>query len=100
MDFTEKDGSIWPMQMDTGGFSYGFCPAKATWDPMARETYGILCLSMEMGVLYNDGGIINQPDWYMQLITMFAPIYDKLKFAGKCQMVLGKGNKTPKLPRR
>ena len=93
MDFTEEDGSIWPMQVDSGGYLHSFCPAKATWDPMAREVFGILTLSMEMGCLYNAGGIIDQPDWYMSLITMFAPIYDKLKFTAKAQMVLGKGGK-------
>ena len=100
MDFTTEDGPIWPMQVDDGGFLYSFCPAKATWDPMAREAFGILCLSLEMGCLYKDGGLIDQPDWYMQLITFFAPIYDKLKFAAKAQMVLGKSAKPPKLPRR
>lgn len=95
-DFGEEDGPIWPLQISDVGGNYGFCPGKATWDHQALEAFSILSLSAEMGVLYNEGGIINQPSWYMELMTSFAPIYDKLKFTSKVKMVLGDGSdKTP-----
>jgi len=103
MDFTNDDGAIWPIQMSPGGALYSFCPGKATWDHMAREVYGILVMSMEMGCLYNAGGIINQPTWYLDLMSFFGPIYDKLKFTSKARMVLGDGKSTktpPSLNRR
>lgn len=64
---------------------------------MVDEVLSLLTLSMEVQCLYNEGGIIDQPPWFIELLSYFAPIYDKLKFISKAKMVLGDSStSTPK----
>ena len=44
-DFTEVDNpSVFPMYVNRGGELYGFCPAKATWDPELASTFRLLMI--------------------------------------------------------
>ena len=92
-DFTSDDSMIFPMQIANGGALYSFCPAKSTWDLETRNVFNILMISAETGQLYRDGGIINQPEWFITLLSEFIPVYDKIKFTNKAQMILGDGKK-------
>jgi hypothetical protein len=94
-DFNSKDGSIWPMYVHKGGELFGFCPAKATWDPGTQELYKMLLVAAETGALYYDGGIADQPYWFIDLLAWFLPRYDSIKFEGKARSVLGDGSKKP-----
>ena len=72
-----------------GGAPYGFCPGKVTWDTEAKEVFQLLIISAETGQLLTDGGIINQPDWFIQLLAWFLPKYDNFKFSSKAYSILG-----------
>lgn len=94
-DFTAEDNpAVFPISVKNGGASYGFCPAKSTWDLQTRQTFNILRISAETGQLFKSGGLVNQPEWFIELLADFLPLYDKLKFIGKAQMILGDGEKT------
>ena len=88
------------MQVSTGGNLYGFCPGKATWDIEVRAVFDLLIVSAETGNLYNAGGVGDQPEWFMGLLTFFLPLYDRLKFIAKAKMILGDGNNSPKTPKQ
>jgi len=90
-DFTAEDSMIFPMQISKGGSLFSFCPAKATWDLESRHVFNLLMISTETGQLYRSGGIINQPEWFIELLSEFIPVYDKIKFTNKAQMILGDG---------
>jgi len=85
------------MQINQGGLLYPFCPGKATWDHEVRAVFNLLMFTAETGQLYRSGGLINQPEWYLDLLGMFLPLYNKINFASKVKMVLGDG-KAPKIP--
>jgi hypothetical protein len=53
-------------------------------------------LSAETGQLYREGGIINQPEWFITLLADFIPVYDKIKFMNKAKMILGDGKSQTK----
>ncbi len=83
MDFTRKDGSIWPMQIQKGGSYFGFCPAKAGWESSTVKLYRTLVVACEQKSLLIDGGINNQPSWFIDYLSWFAPLYDSLKFSSR-----------------
>ena len=90
-DFTEADASFFPMQIEKGGQTYGFCPAKATWDAEAIDLYRLLIVSAETGTMLDDGSLSAQsPDW-IELLAWFLPFYDQKKFISRVQLVLGDG---------
>jgi hypothetical protein len=89
MDFTEADGAIWPMYVEQGGESYGFCPGKATWDFEAASTFKMLIISAETGRMIEEGGLYDQPDWWIDLLASFLPRYDQQKFFSRAKAVLG-----------
>lgn len=97
-DFTEKDGSAWPMYIHQGGEQYGFCPAKSTWDPQLSEMFRLLVIASETGVMLTNGGLLDQPDWWVESIAWFIPRYDHAKFTGRVKMVLGDGKNKSKDP--
>lgn len=92
-DFTEEDGSAWPIILHPGGASYGFCPGKATWDSEATGMVGMLRVAAETGMMLEAGGIADQPDWWIDLLSWFLPSYDQHKFASRVRSVLGDGKK-------
>jgi hypothetical protein len=94
-DFTEADGSLWPIILFAGGDSYGFCPAKASWDHEAVMTFKLLILASETGKLnLISGGIYDQPDWWIDNLTWFVPKYKHTQFVTRAQMILGDGKKS------
>ena len=88
-DFDEEDASHFPMQVEKGGMTYGFCPAKSTWDHETKNVFNLLMLTAETGVMYRSGGLTDQPEWYLDLLEFFIPLYDKIKFTSKARMILG-----------
>jgi len=93
-DFNENDGSIWPMQIEKGGEMFGFCPGKATWDAKAVQTFQLLTLAAETGeIKLIDGGMMDQPDWWLDNLAWFVPRYNLLQFISRAKMILGDGKK-------
>lgn len=92
-DLNEKDGNQFPIYIESGGRPFGFCPAKATWDNEAVSTFKLLSLTAETGQLYNDGGLSEQPFWFIELISEFIPRYNDFKFYSRAKMILGDGKK-------
>jgi hypothetical protein len=90
-DFTEADGSVWPMYVEKGGELYGFCPSKATWDPHLAETFRLLVITSETGVMLSSGGIVDQPDWYVEALGWFLPRYQQTKLGMYAKSFLGDG---------
>jgi hypothetical protein len=90
-DFTEADGSIWPMTIEPGGHQFGFCPAKAAWDAEAMGTFRLLGLAAETGTMYEAGGLSNQPDWFIDLASWFIPLYKQRKIIMFAKAVIGDG---------
>ena len=90
-DFTEKDGSAWPMYVEPGGEMYGFCPAKAGWDPNLIRLFQLLLIATETGVMIERGGLRDQPSWWIEQLAWFATKYDSIKFASRMKSVLGDG---------
>jgi hypothetical protein len=96
-DFTfEKDGNPWPIQIDKGGETYGFCPGKVTWRVENSDLLRLLIVGAETGVMIRGGGLADQPSWWIDLLGWFIPKYDAIKFASKARQVLGDGSKTKK----
>lgn len=89
-DFTSADGAVFPIQIHKGaGESYGFCPAKATWDPEVKAQFEELVLIAETKWMPVAGGLYDQPAWLMDLLSWFLPKYEIMKFLRKADMILG-----------
>lgn len=70
---------MWPISIYKGGTQYGYCPAKATWDEGAVSLFRKLVLSTETSVMLESGGINDQPDWFIEQLSWFAPRYKETK---------------------
>jgi hypothetical protein len=93
-DFGHNDGAAWPMVVDKGGSQFGFCPAKATWDRQAVYIFQLLQLAAETGATqYVRGGLVDQPEWWVNELSWFVPRYKMLQFISRAKMVLGDGSK-------
>lgn len=79
------------MRIDDGGTEYGYCPGKATWDNEAVNLFRIMATCVELKQLPYSGGMLDQPDWVVELLSWFAPRYDSSKFTSRARMVLGDG---------
>jgi len=86
------------MYVYQGGDTYGFCPAKSTWDSETQELFKLLLISTETGQLLYNGGICNQPAWYIDLLAWFLPRFDNMRFASKAEMILGGDGKSKSKP--
>lgn len=93
MDFTDADGHIWPMRVFEGGGLYGFCPGKASQDSAAVATYQALVVCHQTGAHWIDGGISDQPSWWVELVSEFLPRMDDLRFYSRARAILGEGDK-------
>lgn len=62
--------------------------------------FNLLTISADTGNLYCAGGVGDQPEWYVDLLTFFLPIYDRLKFIAKAKMILGDSKQKPKTPKQ
>lgn len=92
---------MWPMRLQEGGDSFGFCPAKATWDPEVTQLYRLCQISYETGTMWEPGGLKEQPDWFIELLSWFISVYDNTKFYSRARAILGDGktkNGTDKRP--
>ena len=105
-DFTdEDDASTFPIYVIKGGNLYSFCPAKTTWDKNLFSLYNLLVISAETGALYTSGGMDCQPDWFIDLLAWFLPLYLDSKFYSRAKAILGDQTKNVKgndlvLPKR
>lgn len=88
-EFTKADNpSLWPMYVHKGGSPYGFCPAKAGWDHRTVDLYRKLVLSSETGVMLVAGGSEDQPEWFMEHFSWFAPRYREMKITSIIEKIL------------
>ena len=51
--------------------------------------FSILLVAAETGQLWEQGGIADQPEWFIELLTWFLPRHDTMKFIAKADMILG-----------
>jgi hypothetical protein len=91
-DFTSDDAGFFPMQVDKGGQTYGFCPGKATWDMEAVHMYRLLIVAAETGTMLDNGSLAEQTTDWIELLAWFLPFYDHHKFVSRVRMVLGDGS--------
>lgn len=80
------------MYIIKGGQKYGFCPGKATWDASIVRFYNLLVLSSELGALYCQGGLSDQPSWFIENLSWFAPYYRQLQFNQRAVSIFGDGS--------
>lgn len=92
-DFDATDNAMWPMAVHKGGPMFGFCPGKATWDLQASSILRLLILAAETGVMYHDGGLSEQPQWWVELLSWFIPRYNDRKFIMRVESIVGDGSK-------
>lgn len=92
IDFTDKDGAIWPMRVADGGGLYGFCPGKAFWDHNVVSIYQALVVCHTTGAHWLDGGISDQPSWWVDLVAEFIPKIDDQRFYSRARAILGDGS--------
>lgn len=84
-----------------GSQGFPWCPGKATWDSHSVTTFRTMVVSAETGALYGEGGIGDQPSWFVSLLSWFLPRYNDLKFNARAMSILGddsssaKGKKIP-----
>lgn len=90
-DFTEADAPFFPLQIEKGGQTYGFCPGKATWDREAVDLYRLLIVAAETGTMLDDGSLSAQSHDWIELLAWFLPFYDHQKFVSRVKLVLGDG---------
>jgi hypothetical protein len=96
-DFTfEQDKGPWPIYVNQGGELYSFCPAKATWDHAVVNIFRLLVLSSETGALIEKGGLNDQPSWFIEHLSWFAPKYHEYKFNSRANKILGSFSKGDK----
>lgn len=95
-DFTYKDnGSVFPIMVTRDGEQFSFCPGKATWDHTVSSIYSALMITAETGNLWNSGGISGQPQWFIELLSIFLIRYNDHKFYSRAQAILGDGKSKP-----
>ena len=92
------DATTFPIYVTRTGTMYGFCPAKATWDSELHALMRLLVITAESGVMIEHGGLNDQPEWWIEILAWFLPLYDNVKFYSRAMSVIGEGGK--KLPGR
>lgn len=89
------------MYVNKGGTLYGFCPAKVLREQDTVQLFHVLLISAETGQMLYNGGIIDQPEWFIDLLGWFIPAYDQMKFGAKADMILGgDGTSASKIPNK
>jgi hypothetical protein len=83
---------VFPVYVHKGGEGYGFCPTKATWDPQVSQLFRTLHVAAATGVMWQDGGVKDQPTWWIELLSWFIQRYDAENFGSKARAVLGDGS--------
>lgn len=54
--------------------------------------FRLLSVSAETGMMYESGGLADQPEWWIELSSWFLRRYDDAKFASRVRAVLGDGS--------
>lgn len=100
-DFTHKDhAGVFPIMITKDGEQFGFCPAKATWDPSIISVYNSLVISAETGNLWVSGGIAEQPGWFIELLSLFLVRYNDHKFWSRAKAIMGDGSGAAKIKQK
>lgn len=94
-DFGPEDAAFFPIRVSDGGTLFGFCPGKATWYPDVAALYRMLSLVAETGTMPYEGGLMDQPDWIIELLGYFVPRYKAVQFSARARSILGNGKATP-----
>lgn len=50
-------------------------------------------LTCETGVMIVNGGIVDQPDWFIENLFWFLPRYNSIKFYSRAASILGNDDK-------
>lgn len=50
-------------------------------------------LTAETGVMIEGGGIVDQPDWFIENLFWFLPRYNSVKFYSRASSILGSDDK-------
>lgn len=70
-----------PIQMSSGGASFGFCPAKVLRDDLYTVSlYKTLVCILETGTWPSAGGLDNQAEFWIDLVAEFAPYRRQVEF--------------------
>lgn len=77
------------MTINQGGIRYGFCPGKSSWDQIAVSFFQLFVVVMETQNLPFSGGVTEQPDWVVDFLGWFAPLYNSEKFNSRARSILG-----------
>jgi len=89
MDLDAEDNPIFPIRLLDGGTLFGFCPGKATKDPYSVGMFQSLVAAKFCGYAWQPGCIVDQPAWWIELLSNFVVRYDQLSFFNKAGSVLG-----------
>jgi len=63
-----------------------------TWDQEAISIFELMVVAVEQKAMLVEGGIANQPTWFISLLAWFGPAYEGLKFMSRVRMVVGDGD--------
>lgn len=85
-DFTEDEGPF-PIQISPGGPTFNFCPAKASKDHETIEAYQTLVCILETGKWPIDGGLNDQENEWVELVSIFGPYKRSLEFNERYNMI-------------
>ena len=88
-DFDDHDAPFWPIRIQQGGGLYSFCPGKATWDQETKAIYSAIVVCAETHTQWQNGGIADQPSWWIDLVSSFVPMYNEMKFYARAKAILG-----------
>jgi hypothetical protein len=83
------------MRIIEGGQLYNYCPGKATWNHENVLIYKSLLVTMNTGLGWNEGGVTDQPEWWVDLASDFSVLHSDLQFASRARAILGDGKAKP-----
>lgn len=87
-DLDEKDGALFPLQVQRGGPTFGFCPAKVERDdPETVSIFSMLSAILETNSWPKSGGIEQQEYFWVELVSEFGPFRRSLEFNQRYEMV-------------
>lgn len=90
-DISGKENGLFPIYIEKGGNLYDFCPGKSTWDVEAVSLYKLLVISADTGIMPENGSLLEQADWWVDLLSWFLPIYSDTRFYSRARAILGDG---------
>jgi len=73
---------------------YAFCPGKSTWDSSIAGLYQALVITAETGIMLEEGPLMDQPGWWIDLLSWFLPFYNDQKFWSRAKAILGSDSQT------